>query len=139
MPEPVSSSSAGSSGVPAVVTVTVQAAFIPEPSFAAAVMMASPAATAVTSPELLTAATASLPENQVSEGSVAFSGRTVAVRVLLLPFSRERMLSFKVIPVTGTLVVSSSLPITVTVQVAVFPPQEAVMVASLPAAVPEIA
>ena len=97
------------------VTVTLQAALTPDPSFAVAVMVAVPALTAVIVP-LLTAATLSSSDVQLRVLSVAFSGVTSAVSLYILPASSVNVLSESVIPFTDTLyspplVVSLMLPI----------------------------
>ena len=64
----------------AAVTVTVHVAVLP-PSFVLTVIVAVPAALAVTTPEEDTVATDVLLEVQVTDLSVAFEGLIVAVRV----------------------------------------------------------
>ena len=61
------------------VTVTVHAALFPLPSFAVAVIVAVPGATAVTSPLELTVATDAFDVVQFSPLLVAFEGDTVAL------------------------------------------------------------
>ena len=61
------------------VTVTVHVAFLPLPSFAVAVIVAVPGATAVTSPLALTVATDAFDVVQFSPLLVAFDGATVAL------------------------------------------------------------
>ena len=61
------------------VTVTVHVALFSLPSFTAAVIVAVPGATAVTSPLVLTVATDVLDELQVNPLFVAFAGETVAL------------------------------------------------------------
>ena len=73
----------------AAVTVTAQVAFF-EPSWVVQVMVAEPAALAVTTPLVLTVATEVLLDDQVTDLFVAFDGLTVAVRVAVLPSSNER-------------------------------------------------
>ena len=65
-------------------------------------MTAVPPATAVTTPSSETVATVSLSEVQRTFLLVAFSGVTVAARVLLPPTSRVMLLSFSDTPVTET-------------------------------------
>ena len=101
-------------------TVTVQVADFP-PAFA--VMVAVPAFTAVTLPSF-TVAIAVFEELHVTVLSVALSGFTVAVSVASAPSSSDRVVLFSVTEVTATVAF-----VTVTVQVADFPPAFAVMVA----------
>ena len=61
------------------VTVTVQVALFPLPSFAATVIVAVPGATAVTSPLAFTVATDAFDVLQFSPLLVAFEGATVAL------------------------------------------------------------
>ena len=61
------------------VTVTVHVALFPLPSFAVAVIVAVPGATAVTSPLAFTVATDELDVVQFSPLLVAFEGATVAL------------------------------------------------------------
>ena len=82
-------------------TVTVQEA-VNKPSSVVTVMTAVPPATAVTTPSSETVATVSLSEVQRTFLLVAFSGVTVAARVLLPPTSRVMPLSFSDTPVTET-------------------------------------
>ena len=104
--------------VTGVVTVILHLASF-SPAFA--VMMASPSATAVTTPSF-TVATFSLPENHVTVGSVASPGSTVAVRVFFSPVLMASSVLSKVTDVTGV--------VTVTLQLASFPTASAVMIAS---------
>jgi nicotinic acetylcholine receptor alpha-3 len=94
-------------------TVTTQVAVL-FPSFVVTVIVAVPFATAVTSPLASTVATAVLSDDQVTEGSVAVSGVTVAIKSIVA-------LGFKVtaVGVTLTLVTSVTLVSTVTTQLAV--------------------
>ena len=83
-------------------TVTAQVAVTPLPSLAVAVMLAVPAATAVTSPvKASTDATAALSLLQVTVWSVASSGVTVAVSVSVEPTLVEIAVLFSVMAVTG--------------------------------------
>ena len=110
-------------------TVTKDVAFLP-PSFVVTVMVAVPAAFAVTTPELETVATEVLLEAQVTDLSVALEGVTVAVSVSVSPTVMERDVLFKLTPVTETVGVW-----TVTEHVAVFPPSFVVTVmVAVPAA-----
>ena len=72
------------------VTVTLQVALTPLPSFAAQVMVAVPAALAVTSPLVLTVATLAFEVLQVTTLFVAFVGATVAVNFCVFPFVKAR-------------------------------------------------
>ena len=101
-------------------TVTVQVADL-FPAFA--VIVAVPAATAVTLPPL-SVATFVLLLLHVTVLSVALLGLTVAVSVAFAPVVRERLVLFKLIPVTATVALE-----TVTVQVADLFPAFAVIVA----------
>lgn len=87
----------------AAVTVTEQVACFPLPSLALQVMVAVPAATAVTLPVLLTVATLVLLDVHVTLLSVALFGRTVAVSVSLFPVSNESDVLLRVMLVTKTL------------------------------------
>ena len=69
------------------VTVTVQSALLPLPSWAAAVIVTSPTSTAVTSPSSVTVAIVSSEEVHAKVEFVAFSGVTVAVNCRVSPFS----------------------------------------------------
>ena len=100
-------------------TVTAQVADLPS---AVAVMVAVPTATAVTLPLLSTVALEVSLLVQVTVLYVALSGATVAVSVSLAPTWSVRLSLLNVTEVTGT-------GLTVTVQVADFPPAVAVMVA----------
>ena len=95
--------------------VTVMTHWAVMPFDAVAVMVAVPIFRGVTAP-LTTFATVSSEEDQVTLLSVAFSGRTVAMRFRLLPKGREASVLFKVILVVGTTTL-----FTVMVQVAVLP------------------
>ena len=68
-------------------TVTEQVAFTPLPSLALQVIVAVPAALAVTRPELLTVATFVLLDDHVTLLSVALLGYTVAVSCFVFPTS----------------------------------------------------
>ena len=100
----------------AALTVTVQVAVFP-PSLVFTVILAVPAAFAVTTPEEDTVATDVLSDDQVTDLLVAFEGVTVAVSVCVSPAVMDRVVLFRETPVTGTVAA-----LTVTVQVAVFPP-----------------
>ena len=82
-------------------TVTAQVAFF-APSSVVQVMVAEPAALAVTTPEVETVATEVLLEDQVTALLVALEGETVAVRVAVLPSSRLNEVLSKETPVTET-------------------------------------
>ena len=86
-------------------------------------MVASPAFTPVTLPLASTVATASSLDAQVTFWLVAFSGRMVATRVSLPPTRILVSVLFSCTPVTLI-----SLSLTVTLQVAVFPPSSVVTV-----------
>ena len=88
-----------------------------------AVIVAVPAATAVTTPVSLTVALVSSEEVQVTVGSVAFSGRTVAVRVNTSPSIMVWDSGVTVMEVTG-----KTSAATVTAQVAVKLPSVVVTV-----------
>ncbi len=79
---------------------------------------------------MLTVATELLDVLQVTVASVTFDGSTVAVKAAVPPAESDKVVALNVILVTLTDVV-----VTVTMQVAVFPPAVAVIVA-LPAATP---
>jgi hypothetical protein len=81
-------------------------------------MVAVPAATAVTFPLLSTVATAVLLDFQVTALLLTLDGLTVLVRVAASPFTRERLLVFRVTVVAFTTVGS----VTVTVQFALAVP-----------------
>ena len=88
-------------------------------------MVALPPPTAVIFPLLFTVATDVLELLQLMVlSSVVSAGRMVVVKVSVLPFSKVNWLLFKLILLMDTF--------TVTLQVAVFPPQLAVMVAVPP-------
>ena len=88
-------------------------------------MVALPPSTAVIFPLLFTVATDVLELLQLMVlSSVVSAGRMVVVKVSVLPFSKVNWLLFKLILLMDTF--------TVTLQVAVFPPQLAVMVAVPP-------
>jgi hypothetical protein len=107
------------------ITVTVQVAVLP-PSAVVTMMIAVPAATAVTIPLLFTVATPVLLLLQVTFLFVALAGNTDAMRVDVPPMFKPRVLRFKLTPVTGA--------VTVTVLLAVLPPSwvDTVMVAFPP-------
>jgi hypothetical protein len=103
-------------------TVTVQVAVLP-PSFVLTVIVAVPVEMAVTTPLLPTVATEALLELQETVGSVALDGLTVAMRVCLSPSVMVMLLLSSVTPVTET-----TFALTVTVQVALYPPSFVVTV-----------
>ena len=84
------------------VTVTTHDADIFAFSFDVALIVATPSATAVTMPSALTVATPSSEELHVTPFSVAFSGKTVATRESISPFSIVAFVSLSEIPVTLT-------------------------------------
>ena len=84
-------------------TVTLHSACTPLPSFAVAVIIASPACFAVTWPLASTSATAGLSLAQVRSLSVASAGATVGTSVAVLPSSSARVVLSSVILVTSTL------------------------------------
>ena len=90
----------------AALTVTEQVADFPP---AAAVMVAEPAATAVTFPSL-TVATFASEVDQVTVLSVASEGATVAVNVTVPPISSVTELWLRVTPVTATVVLPPPPP-----------------------------
>ena len=106
----------------AALTVTVQVAFL-FPSAVVTVMVAVPAATAVTLPFESTFATLVLLELQLTFLLVAFSGFTVAVKVSVLPTVSSVAVLFRATPGTATVEA-----VTVTVQVAVLLPSVVVAV-----------
>ena len=113
----------------AAVTVTTQVAVL-LPSAVVTVMVAVPAARAVTTPELLTVATVVLLELQVTFLFVAVLGLTVAVKLSVPPTVNAALFLFSVTPVTGTVAA-----VTVTTQVAVLLPSTVVTVmVAVPAA-----
>ena len=87
------------------------------------VIVADPAAFAVTTPEEETVATDVLLEDQVTDLSVAFDGDTVAVNAWVSPTVIVSDVLFKLIPVTGTVAA-----FTVTEHVAVLKPSFVVTV-----------
>ena len=97
-------------------TVTSQEADTPLPSLAVQVIVAMPAATAVTFPELSTVATLVLFDDHVTVLSVALSGFTVTPRVWLLPSSKFNVETSRMMSVTLTIG-----SVTVNLQYAVFP------------------
>ena len=110
-------------------TVTEHVAFL-APSFVVTVIVAVPAAFAVTTPEEETVATEDLFDDQVTDLSVALDGVTVAVSVCLSPTVKERDVLSRLTPVTETVAAE-----TLTEQVAVFPPSFVVAVTfAVPAA-----
>ena len=95
------------------ITVTLQLALFPLPSFAVAVIVAVPTATAVTLPFESTVATDVLEDFHVTALLLALLGLTVTVKVSLPPTFMLVPVLFNEIPVTGW--------DTVTLQVALFP------------------
>ena len=86
-------------------TVTVHDAVKP-PSAVFTVIVAVPAPTALTWPDWLTVATASLLLVQVTALFVALDGATVAVSCLVFPMTSSMLFVSSVTPVTGTLTVN---------------------------------
>jgi len=109
-------------------TVTVQAAVL-LPSAVVTVIVAVPAATAVTTPPAVTVATVGAPLLHVTFWLVALEGVIVALRVSVLPTITLADDLFRVTPVTATTAL-----LTVTVQVAVLPPSVAAVITAVPAA-----
>ena len=110
-------------------TVTAHVAVL-APSFVVTVIVAVPAAFAVTTPLEDTVATVVLLDFHVTDLSVAFDGNTVAVKVSVSLTVMERELLFRLTPVTETFAAW-----TVTVQVAVFDPSVVVtVIVAVPAA-----
>ena len=102
------------------------------PSSVVTVMVAFPAATALTTP-LETVATLLLLVDQVMFLLVASLGRTVAVRVTVSPTLMLAVVLSSLTPVTGT----TELFSTVTVLVAVYPPSSVVTVmTAVPSLIP---
>ena len=83
------------------VTVTLQLALLPLPSFAVTVIVAVPGPTAVTLPFESTAATDVLEDFHVTALLLALLGLTVTVKVSVAPVFRLRLVLFTEIPVTG--------------------------------------
>lgn len=106
----------------AFVTVTVQVAVLP-PSSVRTVIVAEPAAFAVTTPLDETVATVVLLDDHVTALLVALDGDTVAVRVPVVPAIKDILVLFRETPVTGTVPA-----LTVTEHVAVLPPSDVVHV-----------
>ena len=100
-------------------TVTVQAVLLPP---AEAVIVAVPSLMAVTIPLAETTATVALELVHVIVLSVAFVGKTVAVRVVVCPSSNDNEVSERVIEVTSIIA-----PFTVTTHLALFPPADAII------------
>ena len=110
-------------------TVTEHVAFFP-PSSVVAVIIAEPAALAVTTPDVETVATDVLLEVQVTDLLVALAGVTVAVRVWVSPTVMDRDELLRLTPVTETIGLD-----TVTEQVAFLPPSLVVtLIVAVPAA-----
>ena len=82
-------------------TVTLQLALLPLPSFAVALIVAVPGPTAVTFPLESTVATAVLEDFQVTVLLLALLGLTVTVKVSVAPTFIFNVVLFNVIPVTG--------------------------------------
>ena len=101
-------------------TVTEHVAFFP-PSFVETVIVAVPAAFAVTTPDVETVATEVLLEDQVTDLSVALDGVTVADNACVSPTVMVRDVWFRLTPVTA-------IGFTVTEQVAFLPPSSVVAV-----------
>jgi len=113
----------------ALVTVTTQLAVF-APSVVVTVIVALPAALAVTSPSAETEATASELDDQVTLASVASAGLTVALSCSVAPTSMvvDGLLTLTPVTATGALV-------TVTAQLAVLAPSVVVtVIVALPAA-----
>ena len=96
---------------------TLQVAVLPLPSDALQVMVAVPAALAVTNPVLLTVAMLVLLEVHVTDLFVALLGVIVAVSCLVFPTIRDVEVALSDMPVTLTM----AWGVTVILQVAVFP------------------
>ena len=94
------------------VTVTVQEAFLP--LTAVAVITAVPAFFAVTVPFVLTDATSSLLEDQLTDLSVAEAGSTVAESLPVLPASSVRADLFSVTEVGSVLLEAALVSISAT-------------------------
>jgi hypothetical protein len=82
------------------------------PSVVVAVMVALPAATPVTTPLLFTVAMLVLPELQLTPGSVALLGDTVAVSDVVEPTFTEALVGATDTPVTDMLPVPPPVPLT---------------------------
>lgn len=106
----------------AAVTETEQVAFF-EPSCVVQVMVAEPAAFAVTTPEDETVATDVLLDDHVTALLEALEGETVAVSVPVVPAVKDILVLFRETPVTETVPA-----LTVTEHVAVLPPSDVVHV-----------
>jgi hypothetical protein len=91
-------------------TVTAQVAVNP-PSLVVTVIVADPAATAVTSPDALTVAIEVAELDQTTVLFVAFDGATVATRVLVAPTARLRLLALRVTPVTGVTTLTAQVAV----------------------------
>ena len=94
-----------------ILTVTRQEAIFP-PSEVTACTVASPAPTAVTSPDCETVATPSLSEYHVTPASEAFSGRTVALSWWVSPGLSSTAALSREIPVTRLMTVTSQTALT---------------------------
>ena len=100
------------------------------PSFVLTVMIADPAALAVTKPEEETVATVVLLEDHVTDLSVALDGVTVAVRACVSPSVMDKLVLLRLTPVTETV-----FSVTVTAHVAVlFPSFVLTVIVAEPAA-----
>ena len=106
--------------MPEAVTVTAHVAVL-APLCVVTVMVAEPAATAVTSPVVLTVAIDVLFDDQVTAWLVALEGETVAVSCCVAPATMEAVVGLTVTPVTA-------IGETVTAHVAVLPPSWVVTV-----------
>ena len=103
-------------------TDSVQNAVFP-PSLVLTVIVVDPTAFAEISPVDETVAMEVLPDVQVTDGSVAFSGSTVDTRVSVSPTVIVRLVLFKLTELTGI-----TLALTVTAHDAVLPPSAVVTV-----------
>ena len=110
-------------------TVTAHVAVF-APSAAFTVIVADPAALAVTTPEEDTVATVVLLDDHVTDLFVAFEGVTVATKEYVSPSVRDKLVLSKLTPVTGM-----TLALTVTVLVAVlFPSLVVTVIFAVPSA-----
>ena len=82
-------------------TVILQVAFLPEPSFAVAVIVTVPAFFAFTTPLLVTVATFLLDDFHTTALLLAFFGVTVAFKVCFLPIVIVDLVLFSFTLVTG--------------------------------------
>ena len=104
-------------------TVTEQVAVLP-PSVVVTVIVAVPAFFAVTTPEVETAATVVLFDDQLTVLSVAVLGEIVAVNCSWEPSAKDSEVLFSVMPVTAV--------VTVTVQEEVFPFSALTVIVAVP-------